>query len=390
ASQAAVGGLSPYINHQIKEATTDKDGNVNLEANLMAHALLGAIEAYATGNNAAAGAAGAVSGELAAKLITEQLYQKSPEQLTEAQKQTVSALSQLASGLAGSLISDSTAGAINSAEIGKRAVENNNLATAIGKKAFPVVRNMVCTQKCIDVLTTLGLSSALILSQSEIEEAINAGVDPAKIAKLSDEQRRYINEQILNSPNSHLFLGDKVWIPNADGGFTPVDPSLVTTTYGGKQIIDPRILITHTGGIQYPADYELPTHTGGDQLSGVDKGSHVLPGSEIHVGDWKDNVLLAVPPNLTPEGAKRAGAFNEAKRRSGIPVSQQPSRTYPNVDRRGNTQPGWIYEFDLPKEGGGVKKVIIRDDAKGHFFGENDPQNRGPHFNDQKGGHYDY
>ncbi|MDK9561379.1 hemagglutinin repeat-containing protein [Gallibacterium anatis] len=139
ASQAAVGGLSPYINHQIKEATTDKDGNVNLEANLMAHALLGAIEAYATGNNAAAGAAGAVSGELAAKLITEQLYQKSPEQLTEAQKQTVSALSQLASGLAGSLISDSTAGAINSAEIGKRAVENNNLATAIGKKAFPVV-----------------------------------------------------------------------------------------------------------------------------------------------------------------------------------------------------------------------------------------------------------
>ncbi|WKS98712.1 hemagglutinin repeat-containing protein [Gallibacterium salpingitidis] len=125
ASQAAVGGLSPYINHQIKEATTDKDGNVNLEANLMAHALLGAIEAYATGNNAAAGAAGAVSGELAAKLITEQLYQKSPEQLTEAQKQTVSTLSQLASGLAGGLISDSTAGAINSAEIGKRAVENN-------------------------------------------------------------------------------------------------------------------------------------------------------------------------------------------------------------------------------------------------------------------------
>ncbi|MEH8074711.1 VENN motif pre-toxin domain-containing protein, partial [Gallibacterium anatis] len=38
--------------------------------------------------------------------------------MTEAQKQTVSALSQLASGLAGGLISDSTAGAINSAEIG--------------------------------------------------------------------------------------------------------------------------------------------------------------------------------------------------------------------------------------------------------------------------------
>ncbi|MFC0322356.1 VENN motif pre-toxin domain-containing protein [Gallibacterium melopsittaci] len=127
-SQAVVGGLSPYANYAIKEATTNQiTGEVDTQANLMAHALLGAIEAYATGNNAAAGAAGAVSGELAAKIISEQLYEKTPDQLTEAQKQTVSTLSQLASSLAGGLISDSTAGAINSAEIGKRAVENNYL-----------------------------------------------------------------------------------------------------------------------------------------------------------------------------------------------------------------------------------------------------------------------
>ena len=127
ASQAVVSGLSPYANYAIKKATTDKAGNVNTEANLMAHALLGAVEAYATDNNATAGAAGAVGGEVAAKIITGQLYQKTPDQLTEAQKQTVSALSQLASGLAGGLISDSTAGAINAAEIGKRAVEDNLL-----------------------------------------------------------------------------------------------------------------------------------------------------------------------------------------------------------------------------------------------------------------------
>ncbi|BFQ93391.1 hemagglutinin repeat-containing protein [Gallibacterium anatis] len=128
ASQAVVGGLSPYANQAIKQLTTDLNtGEVNTQANLMAHALLGAVEAYATGNNATAGAAGAVGGELAAKIITEKLYNKSPEDLTEAQKQTVTALSQLASGLAGGLISDSTAGAINAAEIGKRAVENNSL-----------------------------------------------------------------------------------------------------------------------------------------------------------------------------------------------------------------------------------------------------------------------
>jgi len=96
---------------------------------LMAHALLGAIEAYATGNHAGAGAAGAVTGELAAELIIKQLYDKdSPDELTEAQKQTVTALSQLASGLSGGLVGDSTSSAISAAEIGKQAVENNLLA----------------------------------------------------------------------------------------------------------------------------------------------------------------------------------------------------------------------------------------------------------------------
>ncbi|WP_230589097.1 hemagglutinin repeat-containing protein [Gallibacterium anatis] len=139
ATQAAVGGLSPYANQAIKQLTTDPTTDeVNTQANLMAHALLGAVEAYATGNNAAAGAAGAVGGELAAKIIIEQLYQKAPDQLTEAQKQTVSTLSQLASGLAGGLISDSTAGAINAAEIGKRAVEDNyfNLNTVLNNSDY--------------------------------------------------------------------------------------------------------------------------------------------------------------------------------------------------------------------------------------------------------------
>jgi len=35
------------------------------------------------------------------------------------------------------------------------------------------------------------------------------------------------------------------------------------------------------------------------------------------------------PPNLSPLGAGRKGAFKEAKRQSGIPASQQPSRVCP-------------------------------------------------------------
>ncbi|WP_442866989.1 HNH/endonuclease VII fold putative polymorphic toxin [Acidovorax sp. GBBC 3334] len=39
---------------------------------------------------------------------------------------------------------------------------------------------------------------------------------------------------------------------------------------------------------------------------------------------------------------------------------------------------------------GETKTVKIRDDAGGHIFGPNDPQNRGAHFNDQCGLHFDY
>ncbi|PZF79460.1 hypothetical protein C1I92_31055 [Jiangella anatolica] len=95
-------------------------------------------------------------------------------------------------------------------------------------------------------------------------------------------------------------------------------------------------------------------------------------------------------PNLTPEGAGRSGAFNQAKRDSGVPTSMSPSRVLPNVNKRDKVQPGRRYEWDLPSAGGGTRTVVIRDDSKGHFWGPGNSQNRGPHFNTQDGGHYDY
>ncbi|MBT0728560.1 hypothetical protein HGT73_14585, partial [Rosenbergiella australiborealis] len=108
-------------------------------------------------------------------------------------------------------------------------------------------------------------------------------------------------------------------------------------------------------------------------------------------GPSKDDLAyLDKPANLSPEGSARAGAFNEAKRKSGIPTSRQPDRVTENYDRRGNKQPGKVYEFDVINQQGKPETIKIRDDAKGHFFGDNDSQNRGPHFNDAEGNHYDY
>lgn len=47
--------------------------------------------------------------------------------------------------------------------------------------------------------------------------------------------------------------------------------------------------------------------------------------------------------------------------------------------------PGVQYTF----EDSSGKKVVIRKEP-GHYYGPNNSQNRGKHFHDTKGGHYDY
>ena len=69
AAEVVASGLSPAVNNQIKKATTDAKGNVNTALNLTAHALWGAVEAYAGNRNVAAGAAGAAGGEAAAHFL---------------------------------------------------------------------------------------------------------------------------------------------------------------------------------------------------------------------------------------------------------------------------------------------------------------------------------
>nr|WP_118790167.1 polymorphic toxin-type HINT domain-containing protein [Haemophilus haemolyticus] len=128
AAEVVASGLSPAVNNQIKKATTDAKGNVNTALNLTAHALWGAVEAYAGNRNVAAGAAGTAGGEVAAHFLASTLYNKSPEKLSEEEKRTVSSLSQVAAGIAGGTLSDSSDGAIIAAKTAKDSVENNSMA----------------------------------------------------------------------------------------------------------------------------------------------------------------------------------------------------------------------------------------------------------------------
>uniref|UniRef100_A8GK56 Filamentous haemagglutinin family outer membrane protein n=1 Tax=Serratia proteamaculans (strain 568) TaxID=399741 RepID=A8GK56_SERP5 len=121
---ALASGAAPYLAREIKA----RIGDDNVAANAMAHAVLGAITAQLNNQSAVAGAVGAGGGELVARVIVEIRFPgRDISSLTESEKQQVSALSQLAAGLAGGLVSDSSAGAVTGSQAAKNAVENNLL-----------------------------------------------------------------------------------------------------------------------------------------------------------------------------------------------------------------------------------------------------------------------
>lgn len=121
--QAAISGAAaPYLAGVVKDMT---DGNK--EANVMAHALLGAALAQMKGESAAAGAAGAGASPLVAEYLQKTLYPNA-DSLSEDQKQTISALTTMAGSLAGSLAGGNSAGALTGAQAAKNEVENNYLA----------------------------------------------------------------------------------------------------------------------------------------------------------------------------------------------------------------------------------------------------------------------
>lgn len=102
----------------------------DIAAKAIAHAILGGVVAAMQGNNAAAGAAGAAAGELAANAILKTMYPgKHVSELDESDRQLVSNLATIASGLAGNLAGGDSNSTTTGAQSGKNAVENNYLSS---------------------------------------------------------------------------------------------------------------------------------------------------------------------------------------------------------------------------------------------------------------------
>ena len=129
---------SPYLNQKIHEMTAG-DTAKDKATNLMAHALLSAVEFQVTGKDPLTGAIAGVTGEATAEIIA-RAYGKPVSELTANEKENISTLSQLAGRLASALTAKANGTtaeqggsfltATSGAETAKRAVENNYLSIA--------------------------------------------------------------------------------------------------------------------------------------------------------------------------------------------------------------------------------------------------------------------
>ncbi|QNS35957.1 Toxin CdiA (plasmid) [Escherichia coli] len=182
--QVLAGGLNPAVAQLIKQATGD-----NREANLMAHAVWGALAAQLGGNNAASGAAGAFSGELAARYIIDNYYGGRTDNLSEQERQQISMLATIASGIAGGLVGNSTSAAGTGAQAGRNSVENNAMSGLEGfgtgfqsyvQAQEALVNNTNLTDKNGKVLNPATPEEIKYASDKLVTGSIPEGQDPAR------------------------------------------------------------------------------------------------------------------------------------------------------------------------------------------------------------------
>jgi hypothetical protein len=188
------GASAPWLAEQIKIHAGD-----NEVARLTAHAILGAVVAELQGNSALAGGLGAAASERSAEVITGILYpNKAVTELSQEERQKISALSQLATGLAiaasGGDIQDVNTGIAAS----KNAVENNFAAVVVRAGGMICVRISVCANYVAGtgLAALLGISVVNSLSENDKTNAINAirSGDSFAIASLTEEQIDFLNK----------------------------------------------------------------------------------------------------------------------------------------------------------------------------------------------------
>lgn len=218
---AVAGAAAPYLAQTIKQKTEGDPA-----ANLMAHAVLGAVLARASGNSALAGAAGAVAAQETERLIREQLYGgASNEELTQEQKGTISSLSTLAAGLSGGLVGKDALDAVAAAQVGKNAVENNHLSD--------LERISLTDKRKEFTATCLGVASTRCTG---LENDINAMLKKGGSTLMVD---RFEGTDLIPTMEDTVRAGDIVPCAISGNGYCVARNEAIKTSQGDEWVLQP-------------------------------------------------------------------------------------------------------------------------------------------------------
>ena len=200
---------SPYLNQTIHEMTAG-DTAKDKATNLMAHALLSAVEFQVTGKDPLTGAIAGVTGEATAEIIA-RAYGKPVSELTANEKENISTLSQLAGGLAVALTAKANGttteqggnflAATAGAETAKRAVENNYLFRQEAEEKAVLARKVKNNQATEEEKARLSHLEKLDSERdSAIISACSDGVSSQACQSLANEANyaRFCYEQNLS------------------------------------------------------------------------------------------------------------------------------------------------------------------------------------------------
>ncbi|MEE3643626.1 MULTISPECIES: VENN motif pre-toxin domain-containing protein [unclassified Brenneria] len=282
----------------------------------MAHAVLGGIVAEASGNGALSGAVGAAGGELAARVIAEQLYPgKKASELSESEKQTVSTLSLLAGSLAAGTAGDSTASAVAGAQGGQNAVENNYLSfdearafdkemtacKASGDDCDAVIRKYDSLNKenREELQQALATDPLVVLSGEtkwNVEGGLSAAERPDWLYGSLDNRdvRDYVasnNNYDLNYINSHTTNGDRAL------AFIGEPENFWGLVAGGKSLFSSSTTMSDKlvgGALSYGANGLVQISSGntGDKFDLVSFGFSGLTGAATTGKSYYSNQLI--------------------------------------------------------------------------------------------------
>ncbi|GAA5107818.1 hypothetical protein GCM10023211_09330 [Orbus sasakiae] len=201
------GASAQYLAELIKNNAPDE------ASRFVAHALLGATIAQLQGNSVLSGGSGALLGETAADIIRRGLYNgRNIEELSESEKDNISALAQLASGFAIALAGGNTNDIGTAVAGSKNAVENNSLAKPIIKGLEKGYASCMKNATCRNGLAQLGVNFGL--TSAQIQEAMDAGNsrDPDRIKELLPEQIAWIDKQIIAKKGlAPIMFGSETW-----------------------------------------------------------------------------------------------------------------------------------------------------------------------------------